>query len=73
MCQTFDAINVKNIQNNQTEPEWRLRRTERGCMFASHIGTKPKCVARLPSLLKVVLVSKSIINNLFLSLGYSVR
>jgi hypothetical protein len=42
-------------------------------MFASRVGTNPKYVARLPSLLKVVLASKNTVNNPFLGLGHAVR
>jgi hypothetical protein len=35
-------------------------------MFASHVGINPKCIARLHSLLKVVLAGKNTMNNPFL-------
>jgi len=34
---------------------WRCRRTERGRLFASRVGSHPKWVTRLPSLLELVL------------------
>jgi hypothetical protein len=41
-------------------------------MFASRVGTNLKCVARLSSLLVVVLAGKNTVNNLFLGLGHAV-
>ena len=41
-------------------------------MFASRVGTNPKCVAHLPSLLEVVLAGKNTVNNPFLGLGHTV-
>jgi len=41
-------------------------------MFASRVGTNPKCVARLHSLLEVDLAGKNTVNDLFLSMGHAV-
>ena len=41
-------------------------------MFASRVGTNPKCVAHLPSLLEVVLTGKNTVNNPFVGLGHAV-
>ena len=41
-------------------------------MFALRVGTNPKCVAHLPSLLEVVLVGKNTVNNPFVGLGHAV-
>jgi hypothetical protein len=53
-------------------PRWRRRTTEGGRIFASRVGANLKCVACLPSLLEVVLVGKSTVNDPFFGLGHVV-